>query len=303
MILVPRFKEIIVPIRHCIGVRGRYRIETQAPGRPRRLRAEFTNLITNNGLDLLSSAGNWASTCAVGSGNTAPANTDTALVALVGSTTTINGATSTIQPSSPYYGAVTIVYNFAAGVATGNLAEVGVGSATNSLMSRALILDGGGSPTTITVLSSESLYVTFILQQYPPLTDVTGTISISGTSYGYTLRAANVTSNQWELGGNASPTINNAAAFSGSIGAITGGPSGTQAGADAVASGGTYTPGSYTQTYTATWNLGSANFSPGITAMQWNLGSRGSFQVGFGTAIPKTGTQILVLDFSNTWAR
>lgn len=305
MIFVPNIKELVLPITHRVGVRGHFKIETQAEGQPRRLRAEFNNLITNLGLDLLCSTNTFLNACAVGSGNATPTNGDTALQTLVGATTSVFSETYASQSSSPYYGTTTITYSFAAGVATGNLAEVGVGASATSLMSRALILTSGGSPTTITVLSSEALYVTYQLEQVVPLTDVTGTAVISGTSYGYTLRAGLATGNSWETHAEP-PNALICRAYNGAIGSITGQPAGTSANADSISTAG-YSTGTYTLNYTAGFSITAGNLSGGITAVDIVLGltfsSRGYFQIGLGTAIPKTGSNVLTLNMSTVWSR
>lgn len=284
-------------------MRGRFTIETQAPGQKRRLRASFPNLITNNGLDQICSNSNYSLTCAVGSGNATPVVTNTALQSLVGSTSTLFSSSRSVQSSPPYFGTLTNTYNFPAGTATGNLAEVGVGPNATSLISRALILDGGGSPTTITVLSSEALYVTYQLEQVVPTSDVTGTVSISGTSYGYTLRGASATGGVWELT-NEEPSLSQFTAYNGAIGAVTGTPTGSSSSADSVSTA-SYTTGSYTLDYTAGFSLTAGNLSGGISALYFSLGpsnTRGAFQIGLGTAIPKTGSNVLTLNLSTTWS-
>lgn len=86
---------------------------------------------------------------------------------------------------------------FAAGTGTGTVREVGIGWATGggSLFSRALVLDGSGAPTEISKASDEVLDVEYVFRYYPPMDDVTGTITISGTDYTYTIRARSVTDN------------------------------------------------------------------------------------------------------------
>ncbi len=97
----------------------------------------------------MGSVGDYMSTCMVGSGNAAPAETDTALQARA-STSNIN-VQSNNSNVSPRYGWRRRTFRFAAGAAAGNLSEVGVGWTTTAVFSRALILDGSGNPTTITV--------------------------------------------------------------------------------------------------------------------------------------------------------
>lgn len=317
MIYVPKFKDILLPLTTQPKVAGFYKIEAvQADGRRRLLADWFPNLITNIGLDQLgSTAVDIFGTCVVGSGNATPAFTDTALQAIVGSTTTQNSQTRTAAASSPYFGTTTIVYNFAMGTATGNLSEVGLGPTSTTLFSRALILDGSGNPTTITVLSSESLFVTYQLNQFIPLADVTGSITIAGTSYSYTLRACNATvSNFWAIqsidgGGLYTHGSGNSQAVSnGVLGSITsGGITGSLSGPSSQVNN-AYSSGSFTMSGSNVYGLASGNFGGGgVTAAQCQFGSangsRGTYQIGFGSGIPKDGSHILTLSFSTTWAR
>jgi hypothetical protein len=113
-------------------LQGFYKLEAvKLDGTRRVLTDWFPNLITNGGLDRIGVSSTYLDYCHVGSGNTAPANTDTGLATPVASTITSTSTTG-IQGSSPYYTWQTIVYTFGLGVAAGNLAEVGVGwSASN----------------------------------------------------------------------------------------------------------------------------------------------------------------------------
>lgn len=306
MILIPKIRELIVPVETKTRVRGFYKLEAvDARGRRRLLADWFPNLITTNGANALGTV-SVLDFCAVGSGNATPALTDTSLQTFVASTSTTNFGTRAASPTSPYFGSYTTQYAFAIGVATGNLAEVGVGKSATSLFSRALILDGSGVPTTITVLSSEALYVTYQLNQYVPLTDVTGSITISGTTYGYTVRAADATATDWAYNNQGSPSLRGASVFSGGIGAITGSPSGTQSAQTSI-NNVAYSAGSFTLVSTATWGLTAGNVG-GVASVfaQWQDGggavSRGSYQIGFSPSVPKDASHVLTLTFSMSWA-
>lgn len=306
-IWLPKHREVVLPANK-VGLKGFYKIEAIRADGSRRLLADwFPNIITNGGQDQWYTNVYPPSTCVVGSGNTTPAITQSALTTLVASTTTNLGSGNSFQSSAPWFTTVTTTYQFGIGVATGNLSEVGVGQSATALFSRALILDGGGSPTTITVLSSEALDVTYQLDVYPPQTDVTGNITLNGISYAYIVRAANVTQNNWGmLGGEGmnipQPDINSAGI--GTITQLTSG-GGTPAGADSFTNG-TYSAGSYTNSYSGTWGINTGNFG-GVGTMYWqngnNSNTRGIYQVGFTPVIPKTNAYILVLNWAISWAR
>lgn len=315
LIIVPKHKDLWLPLSARTGVKGRFKLEAvdKFSGKKRFL-AEFDNLITTNGANALgASSVNAFTTCAVGSGNAAPALTDTALQTLVASTTSLNSSGTSNSGSAPWFSTSTFQFNFPAGTATGNLSEIGVGATTTSLFSRALILDGGGSPTTITVLSTEALYATYQISQYVPTTDVTGTVVIAGVTYSYTLRGAQASSaGYWslgngQLGGVFNTSILNVVAYNGAIGAVTGLPTGSQSSASSAVNN-SYSSGSFTVSGTATWNLTSGNLSGGISAVFFTSGgngatsaSAGAYQVGISPSIPKDGSHVLTLSFSRSW--
>lgn len=304
MILIPKYKDLVLSVKaQRPYLRGRYRIETMGADGRRRVRADwFPNLITTFGANDLATnfVLGW---CSVGSGNATPVLGDTTLQTLVGSTSGQVGNSAASQPSAPYFSTRTITFSFAAGVATGNLAEVGIGRSPSgiNLFSRALILDSFGSPTTITVLSSESLYVTYQVSLYVPSADVTGTVVISGTSYNYTVRGAGATGSPWQWNGNAPSNFSGFQVYNGSIGAVTGVPSGGSSGATSQTVN-AYSSGSFQLTGSAFFDLTVANIG-GISALYWNNGSGfGGYQVGLSAPIPKDGSHTLTLDVSWAWA-
>lgn len=280
-------------------------VAVDANGRQRVLADWFPNLITDGGLDQIGSTANWLSGCYVGSGNTAPANSDTHLATLIGSTTTIAGTTSSVLAVSPYYGSRVNTYLFGPGVATGTLAEIGVGASAAALFSRALILDGMGNPTTVTVLAGESLTAFYEFRNYPPLVDVTGTVTINGVSTAYTLRAANVGTASWEpasLGDQDGPSL--VTAFTGAIAAITAQPSGTSANETSGADPG-YTPSAHFNTRNSVFGSGAANFT--IDSFFFECGqvssSMGQFQFGLVPPLAKSNTNSLALTVKKSWTR
>lgn len=298
-------------VQHIIDVKCRVAgffklVATDPQGKERVLADWFPNLITNGGLDQIGTTASWLTGCSVGSGNTAPANGDTHLATLVGSSSNIVGSISTVHASSPYYGSVVNTYFFAPGVATGVLAEIGIGLSPTALFSRALILDGGGNPTTVTVSAGEALTAFYEFRNYPPLADVTGSVTISGVNYNYTVRAANAGAGNWAptlLGDIDGPA--GLIAYSGVIGALTAAPAGTNAlessGVDVA-----YTPGSLRVDRNSVFNGPTANFG-GIQALLYTCGqvhgAMGSFQVGFNNPLPKDVTHSLTLTVRKSWAR
>lgn len=294
---------------------GWYRLKVVGPDGVtiRRDTGWFKNIITDVGLNLLGSHsfGDGAGgQCRAGTGNATPAVTDTALQTQIATTTNVTSFVSTAQGSAPYYGALTIVYRFAQGAAAGNIAEVGVGQTGGVLFSRALVLDGGGSPTTITVLSDEFLDVTYQIRLKPPTSDFSSSVVISGVTYNYTIRASFVTNSLWW--GNAAQLAGGkvdapgTSVTNGSIGAITSGPSGTSSNPSGITNS-SYVNNSLVRDFTVDFGLGNGNVSGGVSAMIIYLGALlggfGLMQMSFSPAIPKDSTKLLSFTFRHSWAR
>lgn len=291
---------------------GFFKFEAIKPDGTKRVLADwFPNLITNIGLNRMGTNSSWMSSCQVGTGNTTPTVTDTSLAARIAGTSTRQSTSFTAQPSAPYYTTRTNVYRFTAGATEGILAEVGVGwssTASDSMFSRALILDGTGTPTTLTMLADEILDVTYALRIYPPASDISGSVTLRGTNHTLTIRAMLVTAtgtNGWyndETGIIATIwTASSQTFYDGAIGAVTGSPAGSSSNANS-ATNVTYVANSFTLAAVVTAGLANANFGTGITAFRLKMGFV-AYQIGFSPAIMKTSSDSLVLNVSHTWAR
>jgi hypothetical protein len=294
-------------------VKGRYKIEAvKADGSKRMVADWFDNLITNEGLNHLGTGGVYTY-CMVGSGNTPPVNANTTLQASVSATNAVIAETQGAQSSAPYFGWHRKTFRFPIGAAAGNLSEIGVGWNATNVFSRALIVDTDNNPTTITVLSDEALDVTYEFRIYPPTADQVNTINISGVTYDVTTRAALVaTSSHWYPAQLASTGYSSPdyrfRPYTGTIGAITEGPSGTTVNDDqnGEVTYDAYSNNSLTRTGKAEFGLTDGNLSGGIgsiLAFVWSNGAAGSYQMSFSPKIPKDMFKILSLNFSFSWAR
>jgi len=264
----------------------------------------FPNIITDQGLNRIGTA-TWNLACQVGSGTATPLVTDTGLQTFIAGTTTVQSSVVSAQGSPPYYGAQTRTYRFAAGVAAGNLSEVGIGwlSTGSNLFSRARILDGSSNPTTITVLVTEVLDVTYEPRNYVPSVDVTGNFTVTGVgNIGFTARGASATDSLWAPVG--VHTYTNAIVYAGSIGAVTGIPSGASS-AGATVTSPSYVNNSLERVFNYAFSLSQGNVTGGISSFLAIPGNNswGQFQFGFGTVISKTSAQTLTLSFRHSWAR
>lgn len=295
---------------------GYYKIEAKDPetGEVRLLADWFPNLITNYGMDLLGGTSAILPACQVGSGAAPPANTDTGLVSRIAGTTTAATTTGGATSVAPFYAWVRRVFEFAAGSAAGNLAEVGVGpsATTSTLFSRALILDGGGNPTTITVLPTEILQVTYEVRCYLPTNDVQGSTAIGGVTY-YTLLRKALAGNpslttfpQYGFNYNGYSTYNKSLSDTG-LGLATAGIQTTE-GSIGTHAGVAYVNGNYYKEVDWLIPIGNGNYTNGIRAIGFGgdtLWQLGFFESDYTTykGIPKTSSQTLTLRLRQTWAR
>lgn len=294
-----------------VGMSGEYRFTVLNKDRSVKSVSPWVkNLITDIGMDRIGSGSSIGTYCRIGTGTTAPANADTQLVSQSAQTSALAGATSSANAGAPNYESTfTATYEFALGAVVGNMAEVGIGWATTgaTLFSRALILDGGGSPTTITVLVTEILQVTYRFTLWPVLTDATGTVVISGVSYAYTARASNVGT---VLAANVLGSLLLSAAgagYNGAIGATTSVPAGSNA-ALTASSLTAYTNGTYYRDYTLSAAIGAVNLAGGIRCITANgAGTSGGVnfrtQIEFTPPIPKDNTKVLSLTMRQAWSR
>lgn len=313
MLWLPKEKELIVPCPDLrVGFRGFIKLEAVRPdGRVRPLTDWFPNLVTDVGLNRIGS-GNYLTACHVGSNNTTPTVADTSLGGYIAGTTTVQATSTGNTTVSPYYSWKRITYRFAtAGAAAGNIAEVGIATAAaqagSILFSRALVLDELGAPTTVTVLSDEVLDVTYELRLYPPLTDVTGTVVISGSAtHDYVLRASSVTSNTswgYYLGSTASMSHrsgNELAVYNGAIGTITQAPSGSSlsVGLSNLA----YGNNNLYRDAVGSFGLNYGNVDGGIKSVRFAT-TLGAFQYELTPIVPKDNTKTLTLTQRVLWGR
>jgi hypothetical protein len=301
-----------------IGCAGHFveMVAIKPDGARRVLSSGFPNLITDNGLELIgNTSGNFLAACRVGSGNTTPVNTDNALVAQVAGTSTNSSVYGGVDVS-PRYGYRRITYVFARGAAAGNLTEVGISPVTTGgLLSRALILDGDGNPTTVTVLSDEILSVTYEFRTYLP-DDVDSSITISSVSYAIKVRPAGfATTGATRFGGDNTGTrgtwtnLNDGqygAYFSGDLGTIYLAPAGTTSDVNTAGnpapSLAAYSAGTHYNDVTFVASENNANFGGGIKSFTF-FTSLGKYQMSFTPPVAKDNTKRFTHTMRISWGR
>lgn len=286
-------------------VGGFFRLVAGKSDGSRRVLADwFPNLVTDAGLDRIA-IGSYITRAYIGTGDATPTVDDAGMQTLLATSTTIQGTQSSAQNAVPFYGSYTRTFRFAAGTATGQIREAGVGW-NPGLFARALTRDNNGKQATIDVLDDEYLDLSYQLRFYPPLEDEVSTLMIGSTMHTITVRPANVT----QAGNNWSPS--NAAinwsgatfrAFDGPIGLITGTPDGVES-SGGTASTNSYTPGSFTIGGILSIPGENAVYGNGVSSLVTPSGlGMGRFQIGFDPPLSKTSTTTLRMRFSAQWQR
>lgn len=174
--------------------------------------ARSPNLVVDDGWDVVHASDSlmlYMAPC-VGTGSTPPDVLDTALDSFLYGTA--NSAALAIAEGAivvnsgnaagdiPRYSEVSQSFTWGLGAVVGNVTEVGLYVTTNrdaapptgNLYSRALFLDGGGSPVTLTVTANDYFRLTIYRRRSTQQTDITGsftyTLEGSPSSVGYTAR-------------------------------------------------------------------------------------------------------------------
>ena len=284
----------------------------------------FDNLITDVGMNRVGTTSldsfsvnvfpNLCGRFVVGSGSATPAFTDTALqnpVAFASSDPVLDNESSNYERG--WY-EITVRHQFGQGQAAGNLSEIGIQHTSTSgpLWSRALILDGAGNPTTITVLPDDFLTCYYTLRIMIPKEDAVFNIDVdydedgivptvvtgrplnannSSISAGWGLQTAAISNRaylQFYTGGLADPTASN--------------PLGsTAASSTNTFSTVPYVTNSFERYVTRTNGLNEHNSQELRTARVNAL--MGAWQIEFDPPLQKNNTQTMQVTFGYSWAR
>ncbi len=305
-----------------IQLKGRYRLVLNEGTEREVDTGWFDNLVLDSGLNRLGQTTTPSTFVfsSIGTGTNLPAPSDTSLQAWVASATpAVFDSQSNLGPTN-YPSTFQIHHVYAQGAVVGNMAEVGIGWASGggSLFSRARILDGGGNPTTLTVIALDQLTVYYELMVTNPTADVTGSVTITGVgsvSYvGRMASAANFLASPFStLSNNAGVEWGRLVGASGFpvkvyeassvLGAITGEPSGTSShvGTSTVAS---YTTGNFFRDSTVTLTPSQGNLSGGIGCIQLHyMNDAMNFQFSFSPVIAKDNTKTFTLTTRFSWGR
>jgi len=278
---------------------------------------EFSNLITDDGLDLIGtgiSLDSIYNELAVGTGTTAPAVTDTALENEVASTTNDNNIAdvdgTTSSPREYSFRRRTRV--FLEGEANDDLTELGwkVGS---TLANRALFKDLAGNSTTVYKTSNDILQISYEYRIFAPLVDLSGSFDLGAGSGSatYTLRPQNV--NQADGWGALRSDMGDlSTAFAklhetSTLGSRTGNNDPSPSDEESSSSLAPYTPGNYYRDIEYVWTFAAANFTTGVGLITWNpwytTGNKAIWQMSLSGQIAKSAATKFTIFFRQAWNR
>ena len=298
----------------------------------------FPNLITNVGLDMFATHvahftdyrgfGAWGQPntsglyMGLGTGSTAPANTDSTLVSeLADPTTNRSRANNSIAITTGYvagppdYHWMRRTYFFTESQGNGNLTEVGLFNALTggSMMIRQLLKDGGGVPTTVVKTAAQQLRVVWEGRMYPPTADIDQPaenvdLYTVPTAHDIKIRPANANSaGHWGLFSWPRWNLIEGRAFTGAIGVRTGAPSGTQT---IGSSGGqnAYVAANYYRDWTGIWEPATGTHS--IRCITFGSagappfdGGGNNWQIEFTPAVAKTDLDRFTVVARYSWNR
>lgn len=276
---------------------------------------EFCNLITDAGLDFLCSGPQGLSPLSafvkVGTGGGAPANGDVTLPGFVASQARTAQIGVFQTASAPYYYEGTYTYLYALGAINATLTCIGAGSSSGSgVLAWSQIKDMSNTPTTITVLSTEQLQVTYKFRLYAPAFTSDISMLIGGAAtYDADLYAHSFGAAWGTVGGNSSAfpanlSIVNYTTFTPpadilSLPAYTGKASVNSN----TFTWATYTAGSFNRNVTATFNTTSFN-AGGSKALEIAGGSdQPRYVINLNGTLAKDNTNTLSLTFNFAIAR
>lgn len=299
-----------------IGLEGIYTIRAiKAGGRVVR-ELSFKNLLTDIGLDAIGGGANFTR-MHLGTGTSTPSVHDTALGNFGVNVQSSNpSSTHGVNDAPPYYGYARLTWTSTVGGATGTWTEIGISNqnTNGNLRSRALILDGGGNPTSFPVLADEQFQGTYEFRLYPPTADANNAVNLSGVPYNTTTRALMVTTSHTNGGWNPSNlTSNNSLfnittsigfnlAYTGGLAAVTASvPEGNALTSNNRTIGNNaYGPGNY---YFDVWVRHGAGDAVGLIRTQRLNTAGGSFQIEYDPVISKTTTEEFIHNQRISWAR
>lgn len=270
---------------------------------------EQKNLIPNNGLDLICSAGSsrLIYQCAVSTDSTNISESTNQIPSIVATTTDVLSREWGAQDTAPYYYWHRTTFEFGPGQANGNLTKIGILDGNSRVFSVALFKDIEGKPTTIQPIENERLRIIYEHRVYLDTADVvlkTKNIYKAGeVEHTITIRPALISSStvaqnldkglyiENYINGNSRSMV----AYTGPIGSITGTPSNYLTYQNGINAKG-YIGGSFRSEFYINLDYGDFNTSQGISSFMFTT-SRGCYQIQVSPPLLKDNTQKMTINF------
>lgn len=301
------------PVGVCGSILGIW--AEKADGSRRLLAGPFSNLVLDSGLDGFLTAGEslWPGYIYVSADTTAPVTSGSgpSSPSLVGgnagSTSSVQAAVTIGSDTYTRFRQITIATSSIGG-ATGTWASLLLRTAKNLgnnatqpntwNFAWSLIKDGGGSPTTVTVLSSERLVVQWAIDFYIKETATVQHATILGNAVDITWRPYDVDGGLWfEQGGNRNQGIDFSNLNNGTTPvSLTGVPSGTAL-RSSGATGTTYVAGSFQRAYNFSASTGSAGTINSIIAGGGQINYQGILDAGITIIAANTFTWQITMSY------
>lgn len=285
-----------------LGLAGYYRLEAKRPDGSRREVMGWTkNLITNNGLNLLSNSDFSQSLrqAFVSSDNAEPAVTDSQIDNVLGSTLDRSAVSSGVDAVERYL-FYRVEFEFGQGDAAGNISKIAIGAtgAPNNIFSISLVKDDQGNPITRTVQQNEFLTLTYELRVSQPTEDFI--YNIDGRSI--VLRSALINNSDYWSGRamRASGTNQRCWASPQNIQTLESFPQFPSSSDATSVTNDSYTPLSFTRTASIFFDISKANFVIQSFCIQFGPGQ---WQFSVDPPINKQNTDELTVVVRLTWAR
>lgn len=196
-----------------VGIAGEVRcVVTKADGTVKTDTGFQKNLVLNQGLNFLGGGKGDSifARCVIGSGNSTPAATQTALDSFIASATGSKNASKygyADDGTNTYKTSVTYKYSFGnldnVNVTEAGLASQGSTASNIYLCTRVLIKDSSGQPTSVTILAGEILEIYYKVWRVVSTLDASHTVNLNNTNgdtvpYNVVVRLASVGRAAWE---------------------------------------------------------------------------------------------------------
>lgn len=256
-----------------------------------------------------------AASCKVGTGAGSPSASDTVLPGFLATVGRSNGAGAFQVTTAPYYFEVTYTYLFNLGAINATLTCIGVhnSGAGSNIFAWSQIKDSSNVPTTLTVLATEQLQVTYKFRVYAPTFTTSGSILVAGdATHNFIMYAHSFGSGRFgNVNGSCIPVITVLDAYRWDSvtppASITANPVYTNASAVQMSiTNGSYTPGSFTRQITGFLSTSSnvtGNTIKGFVLRTAPSSYGPEYLIVLSTFIPKDNTKTLTITYSYSIAR